>query len=139
MAFGIYFEFSLSVKNGQLEMDIGSFNRMVIAGVPLNDGIVHEVSLMFNTFDTEITIDGILRGRAESYSYDISGTLVYIGGTPETPSIMTNGLYNNGFYGCIEEGTKVVHTNSNLVHLINIQIPCTLSTIRLLMEDQASI
>ena len=139
MAFGIYFEFSLSVKNGQLEMDIGSFNRMVIAGVPLNDGNVHEVSLMFNTFDTEITIDGILRGRAESYSYDISGTLVYIGGTPETPSIMTNGLYNNGFYGCIEEVTKVVHTNSNLVHLINIQIPCTLSTIRLLMEDQASI
>lgn len=139
MAFGIYFEFSLSVKNGQLEMDIGSFNRMVIAGVPLNDGIVHEVSLMFNTFDTEITIDGILRGRAESYSYDISGTLVYIGGTPETPSIMTNGLYNNGFYGCIEEVTKVVHTNSNLVHLINIQIPCTLSTIRLLMEDQPSI
>ena len=139
MAFGIYFEFSLSVKNGQLEMDIGSFNRMVIAGVPLNDGNVHEVSLMFNTFDTEITIDGILRGRAESYSYDISGTLVYIGGTPETPSIMTNGLYNNGFFGCIEEVTKVVHTNSNLVHLINIQIPCTLSTIRLLMEDQASI
>ena len=139
MAFGIYFEFSLSVKNGQLEMDIGSFNRMVIAGVPLNDGNVHEVSLMFNTFDTEITIDGILRGRAESYSYDISGTLVYIGGTPETPSIMTNGLYNNGFFGCIEEVTKVVHTNSNLVHLINIQIPCTLSTIRLLMEDQPSI
>ena len=139
MVFGIYFELSLSVRNGQLEMDIGSFNRMVIAGVPLNDGNVHEVSLMFNTFDTEITIDGILRGRAESYSYDISGTLVYIGGTPETPSIMTNGLYNNGFYGCIEEVTKVVHTNSNLVHLINIQIPCTLSTIRLLMEDQPSI
>ena len=139
MVFGIYFELSLSVRNGQLEMDIGSFNNVIIPGVPLNDGNVHEVSLMFNTFDTEITIDGILRGRAESYSYDISGTLVYIGGTPETPSIMTNGLYNNGFYGCIEEVTKVVHTNNNLVRLINIQIPCTLSTIRLLMEDQASI
>ena len=110
MAFGIYFEFSLSVKNGQLEMDIGSFNRMVIAGVPLNDGIVHEVSLMFNTFDTEITIDGILRGRGESYPYDSYNSQVYIGGTPETPSIDTNGLYNNGLYGCIEEVTKVVLT-----------------------------
>ena len=136
MVFGIYFELSLSVRNGQLEMDIGSFNRMVIAGVPLNDGNVHEVSLMFNTFDTEITIDGILRGRAESYSYDISGTLVYIGGTPETPSIMTNGLYNNGFYGCIEEVTKVCG-NNNLTCLITIQILSTF--FRLLMEDQPSI
>ena len=136
MVFGIYFEFSLPVRNGQLEMDIGSFNNVIIPGVPLNDGNVHEVSLIFNTFDTEIIIDGILRARAVSYSYDNYNSQVYIGGTPETPSIMTNGLYNNGFYGCIEEVTKVCG-NNNLTCLITIQILSTF--FRLLMEDQPSI
>ena len=89
-------------------MDIGVFNQRVIQGVQLNDGNTHEIKLLFNTFDTEVTIDGILRATEVSYSSDGYNSLVYIGGTPETPSIMTNGLHNNGFHGCIEEVTQVV-------------------------------
>ena len=99
--------FDLSVRNGQLEIDIDVFNQIIIQGLLLNDGNVHEVQLLFGVFDTEVVIDGILVATASSYFDESFNTPVYIGGTPETPSIMTNGLYNNGFYGCIEEVTQV--------------------------------
>ncbi len=104
-----------SVYGGYLRVDLDFGNGDMTAStsvmqLKVDDGQKHIVSMIIYQTNVDIRVDGnVVQGLMFGDQRQLPGGNLFIGGVPDS-SMMTGGLFSQGFYGCIHSLEVIVVT-----------------------------